>query len=352
MTVRDIRRFLPVRALVAVFLLAAGCGSNEGVRLGFNPSGSELASADLHPDRLADYLGAIGKPDVAILSNTMLSGLAAPLRERVGCPVVCLSQGSDRVVESLDEPFRSDARKLIRKNAKHFRLVVTSSRFFAIRATESLALPASKIQIVLPGIDADKLHNPAPRRRLPFTIGYMAPIRKDKGLDILVEAVESLARETAVEPELWISGHVEDERYWTRIQRRLEGVELKSRKRVFGSLAGKDRRDFFEGLSVFVVPSREPESRATHMLEAMMAGVPVIGPATGIIPEIFQYANGGLLVSSEAPAWMFAQALELLASMPDTADEMGRIGSEGVEQYFSVDSSASRLAEVLDEAVK
>ncbi len=302
--------------------------------------------------RLADYLGSGYRPDAVLFANIMLSGLAEAVRANFACPIICLSQGSDRVVEALDEPFRSDARKLARKNARLFRRVVTSSRFFAIRATESLALPASRIRVVPPGVDAKSLRNPAPRRRLPFTIGYMAPVRKDKGLDILVEAVESLARDTSVEPELWISGRVEDERYWNRLQRRLDGAALKSRRRIFGSLTGTDRRDFLEGLSVFVVPSREPESRATHMLEAMAAGVPVIGPATGIIPEVFQYANGGLLVSSEAPAWMFAQALELLASMPDTADEMGRVGSEGVEEYFSIGSSARRLVEIIDEAVR
>ena len=297
--------------------------------------------------RLMDYLSGRGAPDAVILSNTMLSGLAEALRANLGCPLFCLSQGSDRLIEALEEPYRSDARKLVRKNARLFRQVISTSRYFAIRATESFALPASRITIVPPGIDSAALSNPAPRRRLPFTVGFLSPIRKDKGLDILVDAVESLVRDTAVEPELWIAGRVEDDRYWSRLRRRLDAKELGPRHKVFGTLDAKERRDFMEGLSVFVVPSREPESRATQVLEAMAAGVPVVGPACGIIPEIFQYANGGLLVSSEAPAWMFAQALELLASMPDTADEMGRMGSEGVAEYFSVESSAQRLAEVI-----
>lgn len=300
--------------------------------------------------RLMEYIGD-ARLDIVVMSNTMLSGLAEAIRANLGCPIVCLSQGSDRIVESLDEPYRSDARKLIRKNARLFRLVVASSRYFAIRVTESLCLPASRIRVVPPGVDAESLNNPAPRRRMPYTIGYMSPIRKEKGLDILIEAVESLVRDTSVEPELWIAGAVEDQRYWNRLHRRLEGPALRSIHRVHGSLAGKERRDFMEGLSVFVVSSREPESRATHLLEAMAAGVPVIGPASGIVPEIFQYANGGLLVSSEAPSWMFAQALELLASMPDTADEMGRAGSDGVGEYFSVFSSARRLAAILEEAL-
>ena len=290
--------------------------------------------------------------DIAILSNTMLSGLAEAIRANIGCPIICLSQGFDRVVEALEEPYRSDARKLIRKNARLFRLVVVSSRYFAIRTTESLALPASRIKVVPPGVDAELLDNPAPRRRIPFTIGYMAPVCKEKGLDILIDAVDSLVKDSAVEPELWISGRVEDERYWNRLHRRLEGSALKTRHKVFGSLDVKGRRDFMEGLSVFVVSSREPESRATHLLEAMAAGVPVVGPAAGIIPEIFQYANGGLLVSSEAPAWMFAQALELMAAMPDTADEMGRAGSEGVREYFSIQSAAGRLTGIIEKALE
>jgi glycosyltransferase involved in cell wall biosynthesis len=303
--------------------------------------------------RVMDYLAANPQPpvDVAIFANTMLSGLAEPVRANIGCPIICLSQGSDRYIEMLDEPYRSDARKLVRRNARLFRMVVSSSRFFAIRTTESMALPASRIKVVPPGVDVRGMANSAPRRREPFTIGYMAPIRKDKGLDILIDAADSLLKETAIEPLLWIGGKVEDERYWNRLRRRLENSGLKSRHRVFGSLDRKERREFMAGLSVFVVSSREPESRATHLLEAMAAGVPVIGPASGIIPEIFQHANGGLLVSSEAPAWMFGQALELLASMPDTADEMGRMGSEGVARHFSVERTAASLIHTIEEAL-
>lgn len=302
--------------------------------------------------RLLEHIAkAPGKIDIAILSNIMLSGLSEAIRGNLGCPIVCLSQGSDRAIEALEEPYRSDARKLARKNAKLFRMVVASSRFFAIRATESLALPASRIKVVPPGVDVENMINPAPRRRFPFTIGYMAHICQEKGLDILVDALESLLREEPLDLELRISGKVDDDRYWQRIRRRLDSSALKGKYRVSGSLNGEARREFMESLSVFVVSSREPESRATYLLEAMAAGVPVIGPAAGIIPEIFQYANGGLLVSSDAPAWMLSQALSLMASMPDTADELGQVGAEGVMEHFSIKSTAAKLACIIDEAL-
>ncbi|MCC8181202.1 MAG: glycosyltransferase, partial [Planctomycetes bacterium] len=159
--------------------------------------------------RLMDYLEPErGKIDVAILANTMLSGLSEAIRGNLGCPIVCMSQGSDRFIESLEEPYRSDARKLVRKNARLFKLVVATSRYFAIRATESLALPPSRIKVVPPGIDVSQFEAAGKRTREPFVIGYYAPIHKDRGLDILIDAVESLARDNKIDLQLWIAGPV------------------------------------------------------------------------------------------------------------------------------------------------
>lgn len=301
--------------------------------------------------RLMEYLARKGgeKIDAVVLANTMLSGWAEPLMGYLSCPIVCLSQGSDRVIENLEEPYRSDARKLVRRNARLFRLVVTTSRYFAIRATESMALPPAKVKVVSPGVDVDAVTMAEPRRRDPFTIGFMGDIGPEKGLDILIDAVDGLVKDSRVDSMLWISGKVTDDRYWQRLRRRLDTAALRGRYKAFGELVGEERRKFMTGLSVFVVTSREPESRATHLMEAMAVGVPVVGPASGIIPEIFQEANGGLLVSSDAPAWMYGQALELLASMPDTADEMGRAGAKGVREHFSTRNAAVNLAAYIEE---
>ncbi len=302
--------------------------------------------------RLMEYLARKGggKIDAVVLANTMLSGWAEPLMGYLSCPIVCLSQGSDRIIENLEEPYRSDARKLVRKNARLFRLVITTSRYFAIRATESMALPPAKVKVVSPGADVDSITVVDPRQRDPFTIGFMANIGPEKGLDILIDAADGLVKDSQMDPMLWISGKVTDDRYWQRLRRRLDATGLRGRYKMFGELMGEERRRFMAGLSVFVVTSREPESRATHLLEAMAAGVPVVGPASGIIPEIFQEANGGLLVSSDAPAWMYGQALELLASMPATADEMGRAGAHGVREHFSTRSAAVNLAAYIEDA--
>lgn len=303
--------------------------------------------------RLLEYLRAKEfRPDVVILSNIMLSGLAEPLKGALGCRLVCLTQGSDRIIENLYDPYRSDARKLARKNARLMSMVVTTSRYFAIRTTEFLALPPNRVRVVYPGIDVERLRNPHPRVRDPFVIGFLSPISNRTGLDILVDALDSLVKNTQIRPQLWIAGPVEDERYWHRILRRLDAAHLKGSHRVFGPLTLKQRREFFPKLSVFAVACREPESKGVIILEAMAMGVPVVGPSCGIIPEIFQYANGGLLVSSESPVWMYSQTFELLATIPETADQMGQVAVEGVAEHFSIERSTAQLIDLLAEATR
>ncbi len=289
------------------------------------------------------------QPEIVVLDNIMLSGLAEPLKGALDCKVVSMSQGADRFIESLSEPYRSDARKLARKNARHLAAVFTASRYFAIRATEFLALPPTRVQVVHPGINGDRFINELPRNRHPFTIGFLAPISNKTGLDILIDAINTLMKNTKIKPLLWIAGPVEDERYWHRMQHRLETPAFKDKFKIFGELDARGRKDFYHKLSAFAVSSREPESKGVVILEAMAAGIPVIAPSTGIIPEIFQFANGGLLVSSEAPVWMYAQAFEVLATIPETADQMGKTAAEGVRTYFSIERSAYRLAALLSE---
>ncbi|MDR0361151.1 MAG: glycosyltransferase family 4 protein [Planctomycetota bacterium] len=291
-------------------------------------------------------------PDIVVLSSPVLSALAEPLRANLGCPVVCLTQGADRHMESLEEPFRSDARKLVRRNARNFAIAVATSRHFAIRATEFMALPASRVKVVPPGIDAEAFANPSPRVRSPFVIGYCDGIRQEKGLDTLVDALDQLIKSGSTDVELHIAGKIDDSRYWQRIKRRLESPLLSGRHKVYGELGRKARKEFLAGLSVYATSTREPESKGLVILEAMALGVPVTAPSSGIIPEIFQLVNGGLLVSSEAPVWMYAQAFELLASMPETADSLGKNAARGVAEHFSISRAAERLSNILVAAVR
>ena len=52
-------------------------------------------------EQLIDWLQAEVRPDIVHLSNVMLAGLARPLRERLGVPVIATLSGEDSFLEKL-----------------------------------------------------------------------------------------------------------------------------------------------------------------------------------------------------------------------------------------------------------
>ena len=59
--------------------------------------------------RLVAWMEQQGRPDVIVLSNSLLVGLAAPLREALGVPVVCTVQGELHFVDALGGPWPAAA---------------------------------------------------------------------------------------------------------------------------------------------------------------------------------------------------------------------------------------------------
>ena len=67
--------------------------------------------------QLIDWLQAEVQPDIVHLSNVMLAGLARPLRERLGVPVVATLTGEDSFLDKLPAPYHAQARTELRARA-------------------------------------------------------------------------------------------------------------------------------------------------------------------------------------------------------------------------------------------
>ena len=97
---------------------------------------------------------------------------------------------------------------------------------------------------------------------------------------------------------------------------------------------------------IVMVPSHiEPLGNAT--LEAMAAGVPVVGSRVGGIPEMVVDAVTGRLVPPRDPAALAGALIELLAD--DTLRRgCGRAARERAETHFSLPAHARRLQGIYD----
>lgn len=110
-----------------------------------------------------------------------------------------------------------------------------------------------------------------------------------------------------------------------------------------------DPPDIMRSLDVLVHPCRaEPFGRVA--IEAMAAGIPVVGPTTGGIAETVIDGVTGRLVTPGHPE-AFAEAVTGLLVDPELRARMGRAGRANVSTRFTVAAHVRRITEVYERAL-
>lgn len=284
--------------------------------------------------QLVEYLGKQYRPDVVNLTNSMLSAIAPELKAHMNVPVVCTLQGEDNFIESLTQPFRSQAVELIRKNAEAIDRFVAPCDACAIAMQKFLAVGPDRIGIVRSGIENELYQGRQPSPAGRFTIGFLSSIRPEKGLDLLIEAMRLLAKKGQDQITLAIAGRVIDKRYWHEVRRKIAKAGLSEKVRYEGELdlAGKIR--FLHKCDAFVLPSRIMEWRGIAVMEAMAAGLPVIVPDNGVFPELI--GDIGIKVPLANPT-VLADAVERLSADSGMAEQMGQQGARRIVEWYSAE---------------
>ena len=159
--------------------------------------------------------------------------------------------------------------------------------------------------------------------------GVAANLEYWKGIDVLLEAAR-LAR-APLRLEIYGVGALRNE---LEAQARAAGVDA----RFHGFVT--DMREPLAGLDVLVQPSRA-DNLPLAILEAMAAGLPVVGTRVGGIPELVADGETGLVVEPENPTAL-AAALDSLASSPARRAELGEAGRARAAELFSPEVVARR----------
>jgi glycosyltransferase involved in cell wall biosynthesis len=298
-------------------------------------------------EKLLYFLESQPAYDVVVLPNTLLLGLAGPLRRRLGRPLAATLSGEDLFLENLVEPYRSRAKALIRGHVPQVDGFIAVSDYYAGFMADYLGLPRQRVHTVPLGIHHDDLAPAAgPRPDRPFTVGYFARVAPEKGLHVLAEAYEVLRRDGRP-ARLLAAGYLapEHQGYLDAVKRQLERVNLLGEFTYRGVLDRAGKSAFFRDVDALSVPSPYVEPKGLYLLEAMASGVPVVQPRHGAFPEMIANTGGGLLVEPGAPA-AFAEALRKLRDDPALSAELGRRGAEGVRRRHTAGRMAERALEV------
>ena len=99
--------------------------------------------------------------------------------------------------------------------------------------------------------------------------------------------------------------------------------------------------------NIFVLASTEREGLGIALIEAMAAGLPLIGTRIGGIPEVIEEDVNGLLVAP-GDAEALAAAIKTLIDSKELAERMGRQGEKMYHEKFSVPQMIRKLESLYD----
>lgn len=298
--------------------------------------------------KLIDWLRTQSPPDVVDMQNSMLIGLAKPVKEATGQPVCCTLQGEDLFLEGMREPYRSQARQLIREQAQYVDAFIAVSGFYADFMADYLSIPRSKIHVVPLGIN---LRDYQTKERAPaeiFRVGYFARVAPEKGLHLLAEAYRQLRQLDDFGPaRLEVAGYLapEHQAYLQKIEQQMRAAGLADEFRYHGTLEREAKLDFLQRIDVLSMPTTYAEPKGLSVLEAMASGVPVVQPRWGSFPEIIERTGGGLLCEPNESASL-AEMIYSLWENPELARDLSRQGAAGVRAHYNVKQMAERALDV------
>ncbi len=302
-------------------------------------------------ERLCDWLSHHYRPDVIMLSNILLIGLARRLKQTTGAAMVCTLQGEDYFLDDLGAPHSAEAWAVITERAKDIdRFVAVSGYYSGVMCRRAQLVP-DRVAVVHNGIDLRGYGPPAEPPATP-TIGYLARMCSLKGLDTLVSAFILLRERGRVAPNLRIAGTktAADEAFVTRELARLKHAGLQSEAEFLPNISREEKISFLQSLSVLSVPATYGESFGLYLLEAMACGVPVVQPMHGAFPEVLAATGGGSLYEGDGPEPLANALEEMLLNDPDR-QRLGAQGMASVHERFGVDRMAREVASACEAAI-
>jgi len=242
-------------------------------------------------------------------------------------------------VEHLPMPTRSARRRWVKRRlSRRLAAHVAVGRRAARLIEEDARLTAGSIRTVYNGVP-DTALVPLPRLAQGPVIGSLGRLDHQKGYDVLIEALASLPEATGV----LVGDGPEREQLEQLAQARSVGDRL-----ILTGWSSEARR-YLAGFDVFVLPSRY-EGFPLAIIEAMLAGLPVVATDVGSVSECVENGETGIIVSVDDRDAL-AGALRHLLANAELRQRLGVSGRKRAESSFTADSMARSYEQLYAEIV-
>lgn len=172
----------------------------------------------------------------------------------------------------------------------------------------------------------------------------------EKGLHTIAAAVAELGARPGSRGVKWLVAGMGD--YLPMFERIVAHYDAADAVRVVGQVGGRDRHLAYAAADALVLPSlptpRWLEQFGRVIPEAFAFGLPVIGSASGAIPEVI--GDAGIVVPPGDHLALAAAARQL--AMEPELDRLQGLAGRRFEQEYSVDRYVERVTEAIERAMR
>jgi glycosyltransferase involved in cell wall biosynthesis len=299
--------------------------------------------------RLVAWLRDDFKPDVVQLTNAMFAGMGRQLKSELGVPVLCGLQGEDIFLEQLIDPYKTQARDILRQRAQDIDAFIAPCTYYRNYMADYMQVRQEKIHVVPLGLNLTGHGKSAsPTTDGPKKIGYLARVCPEKGFHLLIDAFRLLKAQTDLGPlRLETAGYLgpRDNAYFAEQTKKISAWGLKDSFAYHGEVDRKQKIRFLRDLHVFSMPTTYAEPKGLSVLEALANGTPVVQPEHGIFPELLEATGGGLLCKPHSAQALADRIAWLLRDEP-LRRQLGQNGKKVVHDRFHDDATAAKTLAV------
>jgi glycosyltransferase involved in cell wall biosynthesis len=195
---------------------------------------------------------------------------------------------------------------------------------YSARAAErAIGLREGSIRTIYTGVPKASGNSPNKRRSWPV-VGSLGRLSQEKGYDVLVRALALLDGVRLV--------LVGDGPARADLVSLAQDLGISERLEITGWKA--NAREYLGGFDVFALPSRF-EGLPLSVVEAMLAGLPIVATNVGSLSEAVLNNETGLLIPPDDPAAL-AEALRSLLEDPERRRQMGERGLRSANERFTI----------------
>ena len=274
------------------------------------------------------------RPDIIHLSNALLLGMARRLNATLNVPVICSLQDEDTWIDAMPEPLASQIWAEIRTRVSDVAGFITASQYYADKILPRLSIPADRVRVVHPCLDASRYSQPHPSDRHAHPVwNVLLDPDDDASLRFILQAfTHAKQHPSCANLHLHCSG----------ISRRNNRLDPQTQRHVQCSplmTNAEERLAFIQSSTVYTVLHRNAVAFDLSLLEAMASGIPVLQPNSGANPEILTLAHGGTLFEPDN-AGALTETLISLLNTPTHLATLRQQGRQDTATRFAIDRMA------------